>query len=92
MYLYYAIKAACNGYPIHIRGVVLLALYKEKDRELSKREEDMYFRSHKVHGHIFTLKFTKGNYDKWDFIPFDKVPRRMNKILNDDRIYELLRS
>lgn len=91
-YMYYAVRAALNGYPIKMRGFTMLALHREPERELNKKEKKRYFKSPRVFGHIFTLKFTGGPYtDDWTFYPAKKILVRAKGIMESDVIYKLIK-
>ena len=91
-YLYYALSALLNGYPIHIRREGTIRLTIEKDRDLNEEEKKRLFRSQRHFGYLFGYEFSgEGWHEEFTFYPCLKWRNKLQKAIDSDVIYDLTR-
>ena len=86
-------RAVSNGYLIKIYERGWVGLYREPIRPLKKVEVKRYFRSPKVADQLFSVRFTgKVFKDDFNYVPPDKLVKRMKTQLDSDIVYEFIKS
>jgi len=98
MYLYYAWRALVNGWTIKIRASwnvtpVIITLERESVRELKEKEKGKFFMSNMLFGDMFSLKMSGDQIDQgYDWYPDVGLAELLQKSLDSDNIYELIKS
>jgi hypothetical protein len=92
-YLNYATEALINGYPITIRFGPQITLEMEETRPLEKKEEGIWLTSDRVFGYMFRLNLKRGFiHPDYIWYPDKQIMNRLQKALDSDIIYELIKT
>lgn len=91
-YLYYALRALVNGYPINVKKTAWIKLVHEEPKDYGRNDEYRYFQSSKLYGYMFSIIFELKLHNHENiFYPDIELRKLLLESMESDVIYELVK-
>ena len=92
-FIRYMWDALLDGNTINVMGGPTFKLKMEEARNLEEEEKRRYRQSSRKFGYMFFIDIEyKGDIQNWKFYPDEEVMKRLEEMLETDKIYQLTKS